>query len=373
MKSPTLRRHPGNPLIEPRLGNFWEAGGTFNPAAFALGDKVFLLYRQISRNCVSTLGLAVLSKGREVVERLDEPAYIPREPFEVHPSVAGEHADLRDLGELDYLKKSVANSSGGSCFGVEDPRLSLVGSTIYLTYVAYNGVDPPRGAISWISLSDFLNNRWDRWSRPILVTHPHQTDKSIVMLPKKVRGRWVFFHRIFPHIWIDEVEDLSEFARGRYLWGRPAIKTRPKFWDSRKIGAGAVVEFESTWLLVYYGVSGWDDYYYSEGLQPSDFTYVSDGYRYKIGLMLLDLEDPARVLYRPDVPIVEPETWYEMYPESKPGVMYPTGAVVMGEELLIYYGASDYFVALGELNVGEVREALHGRVVEPPESKNVYP
>ncbi|MEM1623483.1 MAG: hypothetical protein QW543_05075 [Sulfolobales archaeon] len=105
MKSPTLRRYVNNPLIEPRPGNFWEAGGTFNPAAFALGDKVFLLYRQISRNCVSTFGLAVLSEGREVVERLDEPVYIPRESFEVHPSVAGKYAGPRDMGELECLKR----------------------------------------------------------------------------------------------------------------------------------------------------------------------------------------------------------------------------------------------------------------------------
>lgn len=371
MRMLSLRRWWGNPLIKPRLENFWEAGGTFNPAAFALGDTVFLLYRQISRNCVSTLGLAVLGGGIDVLERFDEPVYIPREYFELHPSVAGKYKNLREVEEFSDLKKSVAKQSGGSCFGVEDPRVSLVGDIVYLTYVAYNGVDPPRGALSWISLGDFLRNRWDRWSRPVLITHPRQTDKSIIMLPRKIRGKWVFFHRIFPHMWIDEVEDLSEFERGKYLWGRPAIKTRPKSWDSRKIGAGAVLEFDGMWLLVYYGVSGWDDYYYLEGLQPSDFT-VSNGYRYKVGLMLLDLEDPAKVLYRPDRPLAEPEFWYEVYLEGKPGVMYPTGAVLIGRRLLIYYGASDYFVALGEVPVEEV-EALATQILLASESKNMLP
>lgn len=359
VRAPRLRRYRGNPLVKPRPGNFWEAGGTFNPAAFALGGKVFLLYRQVSRSCASTLGLAVLDGGYEVVERLDEPVYVPRERFELHPSIVGRLPDPEDPEELERLRRSVANHSGGSCFGVEDPRVALVGDTLYLIYVAYNGVEPPRGALSWIRLADFLNGRWDGWGRPILVSHPRLTDKSVVMLPKRVRSRWVFFHRIFPHIWVDEVEDLSEFERGRYLWGRPAIRTRPRFWDSRKIGAGAVVEFRGAWLLVYYGVSGWDDYYYSEGLRPSDFV-ASDGYRYKIGLMFLNREDPSRVIYRPDSPAGEPEEWYELHPGAKPGVMYPTGAVLMDGKLLVYYGASDYFVALGEMDIEELEGVLPG-------------
>ncbi|MCX8185453.1 MAG: hypothetical protein RMI56_03230 [Sulfolobales archaeon] len=361
MKLLSLRKWVGNPLIEPRLGYFWESGGTFNPAAFTLGDKVYLMYRQVSRNCVSTLGLAVIREGCEVVERLDSPIYIPREEFELYPTVANRFSSL-ELVDTSYIESNLVRQSGGSCFGVEDPRVTVFEDKIYLTYVAYNGVNPPRGAMSWIYLQDFLNHRWDRWSRPILITHPSITDKSIVMLPKKTRGKWVFLHRIFPHIWVDEVSDLSEFKHGRYLWGRPAIRTRPKYWDSRKIGAGALVEWQSKFILVYYGVSGWDDYYYTEGFLPSDFT-ASDGYKYKVGLMVLDSEEPTKVLYRSDNPIGEPELWYEVYPKAKPNVMYPTGAVVLDGKLFIYYGASDYFVAVGELSMDELENAISTALV----------
>ncbi len=363
MAPPSFRRLRSDPLIGPRPGNFWEAGGTFNPAALALGDRVYLLYRQVSRNCVSTLGLAVLDGGREVSERLEVPVYVPREPFELHPSAVD--PGLEPLESFSDPGKCARTHSGGSCFGVEDPRVAAVGDTVYLTYVAYNGVDPPRGAMSWIRLADFLNHRWDRWSRPILITHSSVTDKSIVMLPRKIGGRWFFLHRIFPHIWVDAVEDLSEFERGRYLWGRPAIRTRPRHWDSRKIGAGSVVELGGAWVLVYYGVTGWDDYYLSEGLRPSDFA-PSDGYRYKLGVMLLDLEDPARVLYRPDEPLAVPEHWYEVYPGGKPYVMYPTGSAVLGGSLLVYYGASDYFVAAGEVPVEEIEELVESAKGSPP-------
>jgi len=111
-------------------------------------------------------------------------------------------------------------------------------------------------------------------------------------------------------------------------------------------------------LVVYYGVTGWDDYYYSEGLTPEDFKYPDSPYHYKVGIMVLDRENPERVLYRPNYPVGVPTYWYELYPDAIPGVMYPTGAVLAGERLLVYYGASDYFVALGEVDLKQLEEEL---------------
>ncbi len=349
-----LVRWRGNPLLRPRPGCFWEAGGTFNPAVFSYGGRVYLLYRQVSRSGISTLGLAVLDGGYEVLERECEPVYVPRESFEVHPDLT----PYVNLEEVQLVSTRLSNLSGGSHFGVEDPRTTVLDGKLYLTYVAYNGVDPPRGAISWIDLRDFLEHRWDSWSRPLVITRPGVADKSVVMLPRRVGGKLAFFHRVFPHIWLDYVESFEEFSRGRYLWGKPAIKTRPSSWDSRKVGAGVVVEWGDGLLMIYYGVTGWDDYYYSEGLTPEMFRYPDSPYYYKVGIAVLNRENPEEVLYRPDYPIGAPTYWYEMYPGGKPGVMYPTGAALVGEKLLVYYGASDYFVALGEVNLRELKEEL---------------
>jgi len=351
MGSPRLRRYSGNPLIAPRSGVSWETGGTFNPAVFSYNGKVFILYRQISSSCVSTIGLAISDNGFEISERLDEPVYVPREPFEVYPGV-------KKLDEDDFcrLTSRLRSISGGSCFGVEDPRVTLLDRRVYMTYVAYNGVDPPRGAITWIDLGDFLSGRWDKWAKPILITHPRIPDKSVVLLPRRIGGFYVFFHRIFPYIWIDRVRDLSELRR-RFLWGRPAIRTRPRFWDSRKIGAGSVVEWRSYFLLVYYGVSGWDEYYRSEGLSPEDF-YPDDGYKYKVGLMVLDGSNPENVVYRSGEPIGVPEEWYEVDPSGKPNVMYPTGAIIIDDMLVVYYGASDRYVAAGFIELSEIEGVL---------------
>jgi predicted GH43/DUF377 family glycosyl hydrolase len=94
-----------------------------------------------------------------------------------------------------------------------------------------------RLALTSILLDDFLNKRWN-WSKPVLISKPGIIDKSGCLLPEKIKGKYVFFHRVFPNILIDYVDDLS-FGENRYLKGQYQIKVRPNMWDSRKIGAGA--------------------------------------------------------------------------------------------------------------------------------------
>ena len=197
-----LARWPGNPILSPRPGCFWEAWGTFNPAAFSYGGKVYLLYRQISRSGISTFGLAVLGGGFEVLERECEPVYVPRESFEVYPSYeryirADDEVELI-VSKLSKIPEPHDLRKGRSLFGVEDPRVTVIDGKLYVTYTAYNGVDFPRGVISWIDLKDFLERRWDRWSRPLVVTPPKVADKSVVMLPGRIRGKLVFFPQDFP-------------------------------------------------------------------------------------------------------------------------------------------------------------------------------
>ena len=105
------------------------------------------------------------------------------------------------------------------------------------------------------------------------------------------------------------------------------------------------------WLLVYQGVSGWDPELARLGLKPEQFK-VNDWYRYKIGVMLLDKRNPERVIYRPNLPALEPEKWYEG------AIIYPCGAVIHKNKLFVYYGAGDYHVALATLDLAELRSAL---------------
>jgi len=239
--------------------------------------------------------------------------------------------------------------SGGGWGGAEDPRLTLINDTIFMLYVAmYSGL--PQLAITSIKKDDFLSRNWN-WQEPKNISPPGVIVKSGVLFPEKIKGRYAIFYRIFPNIWIDFVDDL-DFQNGKYLNGRPCIKIRKNSWDSRKIGAGAPpIKTKYGWLLVYYGVD------------------EAEASKYKIGAMLLDLEDPCKVLVRSAEPILEPEEWYENQ-GHKPGIVYPCGAVVKDNKLLIYYGAADSYTAVAFADFDEFLEALREKI-KPKFTKKV--
>jgi predicted GH43/DUF377 family glycosyl hydrolase len=218
-------------------------------------------------------------------------------------------------------------SGGGGWGGCEDPRVSLIGGTLYMTYVAFDGANPPRVALSSIALRDFLNHYWN-WKEPVLISPylPGEGNKNACILPETVNGKYVIFHRLFPDILLDYVDDLDFDGRSKWLSsGQHRIKPSRSHWDSRKIGAGATpIKTDAGWLMIYQAVGRQD---------PS---------QYKIGAMLLDLERPEKVIARSTVPILQPEAWYENE-GWKYGVVYPCGAAAVGDDLFVYYGGADTY------------------------------
>lgn len=319
-----LHKIPNNPVIGPKSKNSWEAFTTFNPAAIYESGKVHILYRAQGFNYKSILGYANSTNGTHITERTNHPAYIPHQAFE-----------KKQKGKTinqQYM-------SGGGCEGCEDPRLTRIGDIVYMTYVAFNGYSPPRIALTSIKLEDFLAKRW-LWEKPILISPPGIIDKSACILPEKINNKYVIFHRIFPNILIDFVDDL-EFDKGKYLKGEYKIEPRsPMWWDSRKIGVGAPpLKTDRGWLLIYQAV---DD---------------KDSGHYKVGAMLLDLKDPTKVLYRSRYPIIEPNQWYEN-DGFKVGVVYPCGAVIIKNQLFVYYGGSDSYVCVATTNLDKFLQQL---------------
>lgn len=310
-----LNRSETNPLVSPLNGNKWEEFTTFNPAAIYAGGKVHILYRAQGFNYVSVVGYASSSDGFRVEERLIEPIYIPREPFEY-------------IGKGYPMHVSHFYTSGGGYGGIEDPRATIVGDRVYMVYVAHDGVGPPRVAMTSIALSDFLAHRW-LWEKPVLISPPGVVDKSCVIFPEKIKGKYVIMHRIFPDILIDFEDDLNFDGKTRWLPCKHSIPPRAKCWDSRKIGAGAPpLKTKDGWLLIYYATCD------QEGAS-----------RYMIGAMLLDLEDPTKVICRSNQPILTPEAKYENE-GFKAGVVYPCGAVIIGNTIFVYYGGADSYVCV---------------------------
>lgn len=330
--SPALTRCHCNPVLAPREGCTWEARGAFNPAAIHLGGRVHLLYRAEGEDGQSILGYASSPDGVNFDERLEYPVYVPRAEFERGDRVP----------EKERMFDPVKYTSGGGWCGCEDPKLALIGDRVFLTYVAFAGWDSVRIAMSSISVDDFLNKRWN-WTLPVLCSRPGVIDKSGGLFPEKIGGKYVFFHRVFPNILIDFVDDLR-FGEGRWLKGEYKIENGPKgSWDHGKISFGATpIKTREGWLVITHGVNGKQE----------------DGgdLRYRMGAMLLDLKDPRKIIHRTPEPILEPELWYEH--NWKPNVVYPCGAVVKDDTLFVYYGGGDRYTCVATAPLEEFLQDL---------------
>lgn len=304
-----LNRSEKNPILTPRSHLPWESQATFNTAAIYEDGKVHFVYRAVGNTDLSVLGYATSKDGVTIDERSDIPIYVPRESFEMPPS---------------NIPKNFIDpyASGGGYGGCEDPRITKIDGRFYMTYVAHVGGYCPRVALTSISVDDFLAKKWNNWEKPKLISSPGMVNKNAVIFPEKINGKYVVFHRVYPNVLVDYVDDLNfdSYLRGDYF-----IPPRRTHWDSKKIGAGAPpIKTKDGWLFVYQSV----------GYQDSG--------RYKIGAMLLDLNNPTKVLYRANQPLIEPNEWYEN--AGKPGVVYPCGAVVKDGKLLVYYGGADTVV-----------------------------
>jgi predicted GH43/DUF377 family glycosyl hydrolase len=320
---PHLERSHKNPVLGPLPEHDWESKAAFNPASFYARGRVHLIYRAIGNDDISTFGYASSSDGVHFNERLDYPIYTPRKHFEGRSLKRPEHP-------------SSFASGGSGIGGCEDPRVSLIDEILYMTYVAFDGYNPPRVALTTITLEDFLGQKWN-WSEPVLISPyiPGEGNKNSCILPEKINGQYVVFHRIWPNILIDYVNDLNFDGKKKFLSkaGHAKIKPRKMHWDSRKIGIGATpVKTPAGWLLIYQAVGN------------------QDSAKYKIGAMLLDLNNPAKVLARAHVPVLEPEAWYENE-GWKYGVVYPCGATIVGDDLFVYYGGADMYTCVAKANL----------------------
>ncbi|MDR0571724.1 MAG: hypothetical protein LBG48_02615 [Rickettsiales bacterium] len=315
-KSRTLEcgfeRYVGNPIIKPIFESPWEGRSTFNPAAIYLDEKVHILYRAFSYRNKSIVGYASSKDGVHIDERLPEPVYVARKIFEKRAA-----PDL--------------------WCGCEDARLTRIEDTIYITYTAFNG-RVPRVALSTISVFDFINKKWN-WSEPIAISSPCFDDKNACFLPRKIDGKFVIFHRPENYIGLNFVDDLDGLQHRWLDRSFALIKPRAGKWDNKKIGISAPpIELKEGWLLLYHGVS-------------------DPGHIYKVGAILLDLKDPTKVLGRTDVPLMEPEMDYELYGDV-PNVVFPCGAVMLKDEIFLYYGGADLVVGVAKMAVKDILKQL---------------
>ncbi len=307
--SPELIRPENNPIISPHPDNLWESSQTFNPAVIRLDDRFHFLYRAIGEDGVSRLGYAVSETGLAINNRLPYPVFIHQADQTIPP-------------------KYIPNSSGGSWGGAEDPRLVRVDDedTIYMTYTAYDG--GPRVGFSSIRIDDFINGRWN-WKPPICISPPGQVHKNWVIFPEKIKGQYAILHAITPQIQIEYFDNL-EFYDKKYIdqsVDPQKVPPQTKGWDKRLRGAGSPpLKTDYGWLMFYHSMN------------------------YQVGVMLLDLDDPTKILYRAKAPILESKASYEIN-GFKPGIVYVSGAVIKDGQLYVYYGGADSYVCVATANL----------------------
>jgi predicted GH43/DUF377 family glycosyl hydrolase len=303
-----LRRYPGNPLLEPIEASSWESKYVLNPGALRIKDKVYLFYRAVGGDNVSHIGLAV-TDGYKVLERLEQPVFSPAIPEENR--------------------------------GCEDPRLIIAEDKIFMLYTAYDGNIAQIAAAS-ISVAEFTGGHYRNWRREGLV-FTNIWDKDAVLFPEKINGLYVLYHRIEPSIWVTYAKELKFPLKEKHtiiMGPRPG-----RMWDSLKIGAGAQpLKTKYGWLLIYHGV---------------DHNYV-----YRLGVILVDLSNPERVIFRSPNPILEPVEDFEIGMSGAwvPNVVFTCGAVpgtdkeilTDDDEILVYYGAADTSIGLAKATLAEL-------------------
>lgn len=310
-QSYSFKRFAGNPILVPKKENSFEAKATFNPAAIMLKGKTHLIYRSLSDDDTSTFGYAVLKNHITVAERLSYPVYTPREDFE--------------------SKKRPGNS------GCEDPRLVKIDKNIYMCYTAYDGIGPPRVAITNIKEKDFISHNWN-WEKPFLITPSGVDDKDACIFPKKFKEGYFILHRVGNEICGDYITTL-DFKHEMVNKCIRIIGPRTNTWDSAKVGISSPpIETKYGWLLLYHGVS------------KSHSTY-------RTGFILLDKKDPAIVLARSSDPIFEPEEQYEKIGVVN-NVVFPCGLIAKNGLLYIYYGGADRVVGVATMKLNVILKSL---------------
>jgi predicted GH43/DUF377 family glycosyl hydrolase len=221
-------------------------------------------------------------------------------------------------------------------FGIEDCRITHVDSQFCLTYtaVSLNGV-----GVGLKTTSD-----WSEIHDHGMILPPHNKDCAI--FEEKINGLYYALHRPSSpelggnYIWIAESPDLLHWGNHRCI-----AQARPGLWDGARVGAGAApIRTERGWLEIYHGATKQN--------------------RYCLGAILLDLDEPWKVLARSATPIMEPTEPYEtngFFGE----VIFTNGHLRQGDELTIYYGASDLVICAATFSIAEILASLTEDAAEP--------
>jgi beta-1,2-mannobiose phosphorylase / 1,2-beta-oligomannan phosphorylase len=341
-----IQRFPNNPLFSPADINpshpDFKVLCVFNPAATIVNGRRLLLMR-VAETPIPQEGYIATpvvdpDSGQTIVRRfrIDDPDVKIDDPRTF--TYKGETF----LTSLSHLR--IATSQDGvhfvaepcpamypcgpyETFGIEDARITFLDRHFYINYTAAS----PFGVVTALARTDDFKT----FQRLGIVFGPD--NKDVALFPEKIDGRYYAFHRPavkhcgFPSIWLASSNDLMDWGRHQFVAG-----PRPCHWDCERVGAGsAPIKTEYGWVAFYHA--------------------ADHNTRYCLGAMLLDLEQPWRVLSRPEEPFFVPKADYEIAGGFMPNIVFHNGTIDCGDGTVeLYYGGGDLVTCGARVQISDL-------------------
>lgn len=300
-----FRRSSANPIISHQDLPF-QAAAVYNPGATEQNGETVLLLRVEDDAGYSSIYVARSANG-----------------------VTDWHIDSEPILRRDEKRWRYEQ------WGCEDARVVYVPADErwYIAYTCYSSAGP---AIGLAQTDDLVTAKR-------ICLFPSPSDKDGALFPMRFDDRWLLLHRPessgHQHVW-------SAYSTDLIHWGEPhcvLTETAGPAWDAVKVGAGPPpILTDAGWLLIFHGVKQYG----------TDLVY-------RAGVALLDRDSPHKVVARSDRWVFQAEAPYEVS-GFVPNVVFPTGALLRGDELWMYYGAADTCVCLAIARVDDILAVLAG-------------
>jgi len=328
-----LKKFDGNPILGPNLKTDWENLAVCNPGVYYDNGKFYMLYRAAGddEEHIIRIGLAISADGYKFERASERPVLEP-------------------------------SSKGPDSGCIEDPRIVKFDDYYYVTY-AFRPFAPGQywkfahdvvltkdhGANAPLFITNNIANSalaitkdFKEWIKLGRITQSNLDDRDVILFPEKINGKYAMLHRPkewkgeeygteHPAIWIRYSDDLL-------VWNEPSkllISGINGTWEEKIGGSTPPLKTDKGWLVLYHGVEN-----------------GGTGY-YRVGALMLDLEDPSKVIGRTKDFIMEPEFDYEIEGFYK-GCVFPTGNMIVDDTLYVYYGGADKYIGLATCNANEL-------------------
>ncbi len=324
--------------------------GAFNPGVAQCGEETALLVRVVEQPGETRAGFLpsprVAEDGQIVTDWLPETEQDLSDPRVMIHRTTGRlrlrfisHlrvAFSRDGRTFDRLGPAILPQGPYETFGLEDPRITPIGDTYWITAV---GVSERGICTRLLSTTDFHS-----FKRHGNILAPD--NKDVLLFPETIAGRYAMLHRPMPMMPLHPPAMWLAFGPDLTHWGehtRLVLTGNDDSLTDRVGGSTPPIRTEQGWLTLYHG---------------SDKKPGHEGVgTYTAGALLLDLNHPERIIARSPKPLLIPEADFETT-GFVDNVVFPTAAVPRGDELWVYYGAADEHTGVTALRMDEVLESL---------------